>query len=260
MGFVEKFGAAFGFGIAELQVTLDEPGHAYGGGDIVKGVITTKGGKLDETGTLTVALFEHWTETVHTGTTPSTANRYRYHNETLLVENLLLKAGEAGPDYRFALTMIFDGNLGHDWGVIARFEAPHAATSVCETAFIIAPPPVIAGLSEAVKAVMPFQLYQWYNYRSQYHLEFHPTTAEVKDKFDALLMTVNLNRDEDALLGELIINPQEHTLSDHLQSLLQTNNRTLPLSLSAAETAKGAEGATVALLRDLLESASNPTE
>ncbi|GAB4462651.1 MAG: hypothetical protein OHK0029_29860 [Armatimonadaceae bacterium] len=252
MGFVERFGAAFGYGIARLEVTLEEPNREYAAGDVIHGTISTLGGKLNEKGILSVSLYEHWVEMVPTGATMSSASRYRHHNSTLLVEGLELKAGEKGPDYPFALTMVMHPNLGHDWGVMARFEAPNVAESTAQASFRIHPPAAIAGLVAMVREVLPMEMYQWYNHRNRYHVNFRPETEEVKEQFDALHFTVDLDTEADTLNGELLINPQEHTVSDHLQSLLQSNNRTVPIAFTASEVARGAESDAAESLREIL--------
>lgn len=254
MGFMEKFGAQFGYGLAELTVTLDEPTQAYLGGDTIKGTVTIRGGKLDQVGQLSIQLCEIWYEVYYTGKTPTNTQRNRYHNETLLAENLELKAGEDVEEFRFALTMIPDGCLTHQWSVMALFTTTSTASATASAPFEIAPPKEIAGLTELVQAIEPFELADCINHGTEYILNFLPTTPELKARFDAIRLTLHRDPYEEKLTGELLINPQEHTLAEHLQSILQLNNRTTPISLTAAEIAKGSEGEAATTLRGLLGS------
>jgi sporulation-control protein spo0M len=254
MSFVDKLGAAVGIGIARLGVSLDAPDAEYEGGDILRGTITTHGGKVPEVGRLTVALVERWETTVVTGQIPRTVAQYLSHAETVVMEGLELPAEEVGPEFRFALTMIPDADLSHGWSVGALFESSEAVDSVASADFTVAVPAPIRGLRDAVPAVAAFELYNLYNNGPEYHLDYRAATPEVKDRFDSVHLTVTLDRDADTLNGQLLVNPQEHTLVEHLQSLVQANNRAYPLALKASEAARGADGPAVAALRALLES------
>ncbi len=252
MGFMEKFGAQFGYGLAELTVVLDEPTKAYAGGDTIKGTVTIRGGKLDQLGQLSIQLCEIWYEVYYAGKTPSNTQRNRYHNETLLSENLELKAGGDSEEFRFAVTMVPDGCLVHQWSVVALFTTTATAIASANAPIEIAPPKEIAELTDLITALEPFELVDCINHDSEYILNFLPTTPELKERFDAIRLTLHRDHYEGQLTGELLINPQEHSLKEHLQSILQLNNRTVPITLTAEEIAKGAEGEASATLRELL--------
>lgn len=253
MSIVDRMGAAVGIGIAEIALTLDEPEREFEGGDVIRGTITTRGGKVAEVGRLTVMFGERWETMVATGQTPRTVAQFRGHEATIVVESLELPAAEEGPELRFALTMLPDTDLSHHWTVDALFESDEAVDSVGSAAFKVATPAPIAGLQSAVPAVMAFELYNLYNNGSEYHLDFHAATPEVKNQFDSVHLTVTLDREADTINGTFLVNPQEHTLIDHLQSLVQANNRKYPFALKASEAAQGVDGPAVDAIRKIIE-------
>lgn len=180
MGFMEKFGAQFGYGLAELTVTLDEPTKAYTGGDTIKGTVTIRGGKLDQVGQLSIQLCEIWYEVYYAGKTPTNTQRNRYHNETLLSENLELKAGEDAEEFRFALTMMPDGCLAHQWSIVALFVTTATASASASAPLEIAQPKEIAELVDLVNSVEPFELSDCINHGTEYILNFPPNHSRTQ--------------------------------------------------------------------------------
>jgi hypothetical protein len=259
VGFLDRLSVAVGIGVAELTVVLDTPGIAVTPEDVVRGIVHTRGGKIDQTGTLSVCIYEHWTTTTYNAATKTTqvVPHYRGYGETLIAEGLTLKANEPGESFRFALTMPYEGTITREWGVKAFFDVPGSGDARAEITFSTQAPAPIRGLMNVVLAAAPFTLKELSNDGFAYGADFQPNETLKKD-FDSVRLLVTLDRNSALVRGELHINPQEHTLQDYLQAFFRTNNRSesftfaVPEVSGYAETPPGSDTEIVTTLRRLL--------
>jgi hypothetical protein len=233
-------------------VHLDTAAHLVNAGDVIRGLVTTRGGKLDQTGALLIHIREVWYTVVYNPATKTGMQQTHSHRhgETLLSEALTLRTDEAGEEFRFALTMPPDGALQHEWAVEAVFDVPGTGDASATASFLLATPAPIQGLLDAITTVAPFEV-SIHNDGNEYTADLKPT-GEVKKDFDGVRLVVTWDRDQDRLAGILHINPQDHTLQEHMQSLLRLNNRTEPFELPVASVMTDDNREAIATLRSLL--------
>jgi len=249
MSFMDKLGAAAGLGAAEVSVSTLE--SVYHWGDAARGTLGLRGGSVEQRVTrITVAAMERWETRDSDG---DRREEYRDHHETQVAGESLLAPGAAA-QHPFEVQIPDGADLEHEWYIHVRVHVAGGADRHAYSGFRLLPPPAILGLSAALGEVAPFRQQYLGNARRQVIMDFAPPD-HLKDKLDGVKLLVT--EDGGAVHGILEINPQEHSLVDHLKALVQADRIKREIRFPAESLAAAPEGPAplevVQALRELLQ-------
>lgn len=249
MSFEEKVEAALGVDAAEIEVTVNQDTLRWG--ERATGVVRVRGGQVEQSlAKVTVSLREHWT--AYTGERGK-EERYRYHGELELAGPGAVAPGSAA-EYPFELPVPDLAGLGCDWAAFARAHVIGGLDPEASAGLRLLPPPAVSGLRAALLAVAPFRDLSVGSSGGTVTMDFDSPRGG-GDLLDAVKLVVAEESGE--VHGVLEINPQEHTLTDALKSLVLLDRVKREIRFPAAPLAAAAQGSppeeVVSALRQLLQ-------
>jgi hypothetical protein len=226
--FWQNLGAAVGIGACRLVVQPDDPVVMCG--EPARGRVRLTGGDVPQQITaLTAAFMEHWTTAVSTGKTVIVTHHYRSHGEVVLARDVEARPGET-MEFSFELQAPAGGDFGHDWFIGARASIPSAVDRGAAGPLRLAPPRVIWEAAAVLARTSRLEVASWSNWKSGVRLELKPD-AKAKAVLDGIRL--ELEPAGSQLKGNLVVNPQEHTVLEVLESLVQGDRELFELTLSA---------------------------
>jgi hypothetical protein len=241
--FWDRASAALGTGGALLELHVDdlsEPATLCEGAEI-SGFVAIEGGRADQQGEVRVAVLQQWVTMVYVGKTMVPIVHTKYYNDTILSHVFETAAHSDTVRLPFTLRIPEGVTLENEWFLTAAFAAEGAMSPISgRLSFKLLPGAVVQGLvATLVTASQVTETKVWGGTDGVYQCRFLPRGEQTKH-LDGMHLTVKVDRDEDTVEGALHINPQEHTLVDHLRSIVGANNEKHPFSFPASAMAESA--------------------
>lgn len=231
MSIWQELGASVGIGACKLSVTLDTP--AAGWGETISGRVEIRGGEVSQkVGALNATIVEHWVTVVSTGKSTIVVPHHRYHDSRNLGTNLVAAPGDQLA-FEFTLQMPWGADFGHGWCVACGATIAGAVDPAAKCDFRPLPPPVFAELAEELHQAGRMPVVSWHllpGAGARATLKPDDATREILDG-----LTLDLYREAEVLRGQVVVNPQEHSLGDVLQSLVRADRRSTPFEFPSGD-------------------------
>jgi hypothetical protein len=226
MSFWENLAASTGIGACGLSVTLEAP--VVGWSEEAKGLVHVTGGRVrQEIARLDASLVQHWTTMTMVGKTPVVRHHYHSHDQATLASGFWVEPGEQR-DFPFSLTAPWGGQFAHHWFIGARAGIGGAVDRGARGDFRLGPPAVFTRVAAVLTQVSRLPVSSWSLLGAGgARAELRPREESLSEILDGVRLELTLSGDW--IGGQVVVNPQERSAADVLQSLVRADRRSLPI-------------------------------
>lgn len=233
MSFLGRVGAAVGIGAARVSVVA--AGQSQYRGSTVRGNCTLEGGTVEqEIRALTVDLVEFWV----TGSGKNRTHHQRSHGRQTLAEGLTVAPGfrqefgiEQGLPADARCSRRSDG-----WLLRAEAHVPWAVDARADYPLRVVPHAEVLAVQRAARDALGLVPAAWDGSGARVRYDF-ASPPWLKDRLDGV--SFRLEVIGDVVVGDMVLNRQEHGFGDVLRSAIGADRESIPLQIPRAELRHG---------------------
>jgi|GEM_PF-5028312 hypothetical protein len=282
---MDDTGVAGGYGYGDTDRSSDgivvrlENGDGFAWGDTIQGTVTLEGSQQPtRVALLTVGIVEQdmtsYAEPIgyvpavpgtmlapNVDPTPPTALETRYE-ETVIARDITLPGPGESLSLPFSLTVPHGRSLTNGYFVVAHAAVASDGPDLTGSeSFVLLPPRHAQAMIAALETFGPFEAIAFQTHpRESGDGDFYDLNFAAPESLRHALDGVRFRLEEDGpnIVGHIEVNPQEHTLREHLASLLRADRVRFPLSfpreaLNAAARENRPPEAVVERLHEVLD-------
>lgn len=229
MSIFERLGVTFGIGSVRVAVGLAEPAQFRGGP--LHGAVLLEGGDSDvHVQMLTVDLEEFWI-------TQSGKNRTRHtrnHGRVMLAQELDVPPGFR-QEYPFEMALPPDARCSRrreGWALNGEAHIRMAVDARAQALLKVVPQPEILAVQRAARDGLGFVPVTWDGSRPEIYYSFAAPEA-LRSCLDGIALKLRLT--DQAVVGDLILNKQEHGVGGFLSAMVGGDKQTIPFVIPRSE-------------------------